>query len=139
MEAASTNTASVIVPTAQTATPRQRRRCPWGRIILGIFGVVLVALGVASYFFLRDELPSSALQARHLSALGSQLSFTVEPGPSPLIRYPTTGPYDLRLGYVSLPGFIQRLRARGLKHHKAGPLLSQAGTGGRSWPLSSLP
>src|SRR5215510_7856331 len=95
------------------APPRQRRHWPWGRIILGILGIVLIALGVKAYLFLRDELPSSTLQARYLSELGSQLSFTVEPGPSPLIRYPTTGPYDLRLGYVGLPSFLQRLRALG--------------------------
>ena len=93
--------------------PRRRRHWPWGRIILGIFGLVLIALGVKAYIFLRDELPSSALQARYLSTLGSQISFTVEPGPSPLSRYPRTGPYDLRLGYVGLPGFIQRLQALG--------------------------
>jgi len=68
---------------------------------------------VKAYIFLRDELAASTLQARYLSALGSQLSFAVEPGPSPLIRYPTTGPYDLRLGYVGLPNFLQRLRALG--------------------------
>jgi hypothetical protein len=95
------------------APPRQRRHWPWGRIILGILGVVLAALGVAGYIFLRDELPSSTRQARYLSALGSQLSFAVEPGPSPLIRYPKTGPYDLRLGYVGLPGFLRRLRVLG--------------------------
>src|SRR5919198_5474437 len=90
--------------------PRQRRHWPWGRIILGILGVALGALGAKAYLFLRDELPSSALQARYLSALGSQISFAVGPGPSPLIRYPRTGPYDLRLGYVGLPGFLQRLQ-----------------------------
>jgi membrane peptidoglycan carboxypeptidase len=95
------------------APPRQRRHWPWGRIVLGIFGVALMALGVAAYLFLRDELPSSALQARYLSELGSQISFAVEPGPSPLVRYPKTGPYDVRLGYVGLPGFLQRLRALG--------------------------
>src|SRR4029450_3209946 len=95
------------------ALPRQRRHWPWGRIILGILGIVLIALGVQAYLFLRDELPSSTRQARYLSDLGSQLSFAVEPGPSPLIRYPTTGPYDLRLGYVGLPSFLQRLRTLG--------------------------
>jgi len=95
------------------ATPHQRRHWPWGRIILGILGLALGALGVKGYIFLRDELPSSTLQARYLSALGSQISFAVEPGPSPLIRYPRNGPYDLRLGYVALPNFIQRLRALG--------------------------
>jgi membrane peptidoglycan carboxypeptidase len=113
MKVASRKTASVIVPTVHTAPPHQRRRWPWGRILLGLLGGALVALGVKGYLFLRDELPSSTLQARYFSSLGSQLSFAVEPGPSPLIRYPKTGPYDLRFGYVGLPGFIQRLRALG--------------------------
>ena len=42
MQAASTNTASVIVPTPQTAPPSQRRRWPRGRMILGIIGAVLL-------------------------------------------------------------------------------------------------
>ena len=95
------------------ATPRQRRRWPWGRIILGILGLVLITLGVKAYLFLRDELPSSTLQSHYLSELGSQISFAVEPGPSPLIRYPRTGPYDLRLGYVGLPNFVRRLHTLG--------------------------
>ncbi len=95
------------------ALPHQRRHWRWGRILFSIFGIALGALGVKGYLFLRDELPSSTLQARYLSELGSQISFAVEPGPSPLTRYPRTGPYDLRLGYVALPNFIQRLRALG--------------------------
>src|SRR5262245_3705625 len=108
--------ASVTVHTGDSvrpAPPRQRRYWSWGRILLGIFGLALGALGMKGYLFLRDELPSSALQARYLSELGSQISFAVEPGPSSLTRYPRTGPYDLRLGYVALPNFLQRLRALG--------------------------
>jgi membrane peptidoglycan carboxypeptidase len=110
------------------ALPRQRRHWPWGRILLGILGVALGALGAKAYLFLRDELPSSALQARYLSELGSQISFAVEPGPSPLIRYPRTGPYDLRLGYVGLPGFLQRLRTLGFTitaQARISPMLAQ--------------
>jgi membrane peptidoglycan carboxypeptidase len=110
------------------APRRQGRHWPWGRIIVGIFGIVLIALGWKAYIFLRDELPSSTLQARYLSALGSQISFAVESEPSPLIRYPRTGPYDLRLGYVGLPGFIQRLRALGFvitAQARISPMLAQ--------------
>jgi membrane peptidoglycan carboxypeptidase len=83
---------------------------------------------VEAYIFLRDELPSSTLQARYLSTLGSQISFAVEPGPSPLVRYPRTGPYDLRLGYVALPNFLQRLRALGFvitAQARVSPMLAQ--------------
>jgi len=92
--------------------PTGRRRW-WWRIVIG---VGLAVLGVAGFFGLQclhRELLSSTLQARYLSSLSSQLSFAVEPGPSPLIRYPTTGPYDRRFGYVELPSFLQRLRALG--------------------------
>jgi hypothetical protein len=51
----------------RSAPPRQRRHWPWGRILLGLLGVALGALGAKAYLFLRDELPSSALQARYLS------------------------------------------------------------------------
>ena len=92
---------------------------------MSILGVVLAALGVVVCLFLRDELPSSTRQARYLSALGSQLSYTVEPGPSPLIRYPKTGPYDLRLGYVGLPEFSAALTCARLCYRSAGSHLPQ--------------
>lgn len=63
--------------------------------------------------FLVEEMDSSALQSRYLSSLGTQLTYTLEPGSSPQIRFPETGPYDLRLGYVGLPAFVKRLRQFG--------------------------
>src|SRR5712692_11071461 len=87
-----------------------RKRWRWWGIVLGSG---IVGLVVAAVVFLYRELPSSDVQARYLSALSRHLSFAVEPGPSPLIRYPTVGPYDVQLGYVGLPRFIQRLRALG--------------------------
>src|SRR5262245_21339089 len=113
MKGASTHSASGTIPSGHTAAQHQRRRRLWVRLLLGLLGCMLIALGVVSYRFLRDELPSSTLQARYLSSLSSQLTFTIEPGPSPLIRYPKTGPYDLRLGYVGLPGFLERLHTLG--------------------------
>ena len=40
------------------------------------------------------------------------MTFRVADGPSPAIRFPKTGPYDQRLGYVALPSLIRRLTAR---------------------------
>lgn len=70
---------------------------------------LLIAVGV---YFAVDELRTSRLQARYLARLGHELTFRTEPGPSPSIRYPGTGPYDHRLGYVELPAYLQRLSAR---------------------------
>jgi membrane peptidoglycan carboxypeptidase len=42
----------------------------------------------------------------------ADLTFKVEPGPSPAMRFPQSGPYDQRFGYVELPSLIRRLTAR---------------------------
>jgi len=59
------------------------------------------------------EIQTSQRQAHHLSELGRDIGFTLGDGPSNSIRYPAAGPYDLRLGYASLPSFEERLTARG--------------------------
>lgn len=60
-------------------------------------------------FYVAEELKTSNVQARYLSAIGEQLTFREETGSSPAIRYPGAGPYDQRLGYTNLPSFQQRL------------------------------
>jgi membrane peptidoglycan carboxypeptidase len=57
------------------------------------------------------EMRTSALQARYFSALSRQMTYHVAPGPSSTIFLPSTGPYDERLGYTSLPAFLDRLTA----------------------------
>lgn len=42
----------------------------------------------------------------------ADLTFKIEPGPSRAVRFPQSGPYDQRLGYVEVPSLIQRLAAR---------------------------
>lgn len=59
------------------------------------------------------ELRTSALQSWILSRYARNLSFKVEPGPSPNIIFPKHGPFDIRAGYALIPDFEQRLRARG--------------------------
>jgi membrane peptidoglycan carboxypeptidase len=45
----------------------------------------------------------------------TDMTFQVEAGPSPTIRFPRSGPYDQRLGYVALPSVIKRLEGRGFE------------------------
>ncbi|HSA79885.1 MAG TPA: transglycosylase domain-containing protein [Geminicoccaceae bacterium] len=71
-------------------------------------GISTLAFGLVA------EVHTSWLQAELLSSFARQLTFTLEPGPSPSIRFPASGPYDLRLGYVDLPRLAERARARGL-------------------------
>lgn len=59
------------------------------------------------------EIKTSWLQSQVLPVLAGQLSYSVESGPSPSAAYPKDGPYDRRLGYAQLPGFLDRLQERG--------------------------
>ncbi len=76
-----------------------------------ILGLVVVAFILVK--LVREEVATSKYQARYLSEISRQLSFTLDPGPSKSIRYPGNGPYDLRLGYSSLPEMMQRLQKTG--------------------------
>ncbi|NOT85389.1 MAG: carboxypeptidase [Methylococcaceae bacterium] len=81
-----------------------RRSLPKALII---FTLILIA---AVIYGIQQEILTSKLQARYFSGLGEELHYAVNPGSSSLIRYPTYGPYDVRLGYVGLPNFIARLQ-----------------------------
>ncbi len=83
---------------------RPARRWLWP---LGIL-LLLAAAVIAAY-----ELVASPLQAQFLAHYGERLKFWLEDGASRSIRFPKTGPHDIRLGYVGLPKFIQRLEQAG--------------------------
>jgi membrane peptidoglycan carboxypeptidase len=70
-------------------------------------GVSTLAFGLVA------EVRTSWLQSEVLSGFARQLTFTLEPGPSPSIRFPSSGPYDGRLGYVDLPRLAERATGRG--------------------------
>ncbi|HSE05090.1 MAG TPA: transglycosylase domain-containing protein [Methylomirabilota bacterium] len=61
------------------------------------------------------EMRTSAVQALVLSRVAGALTYRVEVGPSPAIRFPHAGPYDERLGYTRLAGFVERLEAAGYR------------------------
>jgi len=70
-------------------------------------GILLILGGV--------ELRTSWVESLVLSGLARQLRYSVEPGPSSAIRYPTHGPYNDRLGYAKLPDFLARLEQSGYR------------------------
>ena len=61
------------------------------------------------------EIKTSFIEAQCFAWLASKLSFTVQTGPNALIRFPTDGPYDHRLGYSRMPAFIKSLNIQGYK------------------------
>lgn len=96
------------LPLRYIATMSPGARWKW----LAFVGMAAL-VGLAAYF-VSLEMQTSRLQARYFASLDRQVSFSVQPGPSDEIRFPSPGgPYDWRLGYARLPDFEARLRARG--------------------------
>ncbi len=96
---------------------RERTRQPRGFRVRWrwVFALLLLAAIGFGVKLVLDELRTSELQARELARLAREARFSVEPGASPSIRFPSTGPYDQRLGYTSLPEFTARLSASGFE------------------------
>lgn len=85
---------------------RLRRLWLWPLILL----LLLVGAVVAAY-----ELIASPFQAMVLAGYGKRLTFQLEEGANPTPPSSPQGPYDVRLGYPDLPGFIARLRQQGFE------------------------
>jgi membrane peptidoglycan carboxypeptidase len=79
--------------------------------LLWTLGAALSA--AAAFGLVYWEVTTSRLEAELGTRLAQQLTYDVGVGPSPRIRFPQTGPYDLRLGYARLPDFAQRLDKAG--------------------------
>jgi membrane peptidoglycan carboxypeptidase len=88
--------------------PPRRRRWLWWLVAVALLALLLTALGLA----LRWEMRTSTFQSRYLSEWAARLGYTLEPTPVNGNRYPVAGPYDERLGYTRIPGFVQRLTER---------------------------
>jgi membrane peptidoglycan carboxypeptidase len=61
------------------------------------------------------ELLTSNLQARNISRYAREMTFAVKTGKSDAVTFPDAGPFDLRVGYAQLPGFIERLESQGFR------------------------
>jgi len=85
-------------------------RWPKRRIIV-IFASLIIAMFLAA--FTVWELKTSRLQARCLTRFARELTFWMGQGPSTSIIFPSSGPYDQRLGYAHLRDFSDRLGANG--------------------------
>ncbi|HYD70868.1 transglycosylase domain-containing protein [Azospirillum sp.] len=78
----------------------------WRRMLLGVATVATVTgLGAAAV----QEIRTSRLQARVLSWVAGEMSYTLREGPNPQARFPTQGPYDERMGYTGLPNYLKAL------------------------------
>src|SRR3546814_6889569 len=75
----------------------------WRRVAAG--GSALLFCSAAGSLLIM-EAKTSTLQAEVFSHMAAQMSYRVDSGPSERILFPKVGPYDRRLGYVGLPGFV---------------------------------
>ena len=78
-------------------------------VFLLLWAVVLLAGAVAF------ELQSSTLQSYFFSKVGEQVTYEVLPRASHRIRYPSTGPYDVRMGYTRIPAISRNLLKKGFR------------------------
>ncbi len=69
--------------------------------------LLVVGAGVVSL-----EMQTSAFQAQYFAKLSSTANFTVGTGASSAISFPASAPYDDRLGYSKIPGFVEKLTSR---------------------------
>ncbi len=107
----------VLVPTIRAdkvradAQPSPARRVLWRSRLARWAFVAVPFLLLAGAALL--EMRMSTLQALVLSRFAREISWVVEPQAGTALRAPDAGPYDTRLGYNRLPGFVERLQAAG--------------------------
>src|SRR5688500_1056258 len=100
---------SNAVVTLEQDVVRARRRLNVVRIVAVVVAGIVVLLAVLNWYDAR----TSRIQARLASRYASRLTFSVQPGPTDSVVYPVAGPFDLRRGYVRLPGFTDTLLTQG--------------------------
>ena len=101
--------APIPAPPPQALPPRKPRKFgPWFWVMIAV--LVLLGALIAAY-----ELIASPFQAMVLAGYGKRLTYQLEAGENPEFRAPKAGPYDIRLGYVGLPGFVGRLKGQGFE------------------------
>jgi len=77
------------------------------------FSLSTALIAIAVVALVLYELRTSRIQSKVLARIAREMTFEMGRGESTAIRFPDAGPYDLRLGYAQLPGFIDSLESDG--------------------------
>ncbi|MEW5770980.1 MAG: transglycosylase domain-containing protein [Pseudomonadota bacterium] len=107
---------------------RLRRLWLWPLLFLALLAVAVVA----AY-----ELIASPFQAMVLAGYGKRLTFQVEDGANAQAPAAPRGPYDVRLGYTDLPGYLKRLQEQGFeitRQARVSPEMAKVGEFGLFMP-----
>ena len=99
---------AVIDKTVPVASPPPKKR---SRIKPALILVLLMLLTLAVVWGV-NESRTSAMQARVFSKMAKKITYKVEKGESPAIRFPSDSPYDQRLGYANMPDYLDKLKTR---------------------------
>lgn len=78
--------------------------------------VVLFLLLILGYLVgsgVTHELLTSEIQARFFAWWGQHITFSMQPGENPALRFPKAGPHNERLGYAYLPFYLKSLEGSG--------------------------
>jgi len=81
-----------------------------GRLIA--WCLLFLLLGAVAALAVR-EMQTSRIQARVFSRIAAGFNWQAVPGRTTDIRFPSHGPYDLRMGYVRIPEWQEKLTAGG--------------------------
>ncbi|WP_291102950.1 transglycosylase domain-containing protein [Hydrogenophaga sp.] len=100
-------------PVSSPSNPEPGRGWRLGRRRMAVGLAVLALLLAGGAWLLGHEAQTSRLQARMLTRYAADLAYQTEPGASDRVRFPAHGPFDQRLGYTGIPGFVDRLETRG--------------------------
>ncbi len=92
---------------------RDSRLCPQeGKLILFLLLTMTLLIGIALAAW---EIRTSSIQARLFSKAARTQTYHLQPGKTDMIRYPQSGPYDIRMGYVRIPQWLDRLEGKGFE------------------------
>jgi membrane peptidoglycan carboxypeptidase len=102
-----------LLPLLGWVVARASSFCWWRLpgLVIAFRWVILAALLGAAAQVVLIEMRTSHLEAALFSHLDRGIGVAVQPGPSPAIDFPKSGPYDERLGYAGLSQFIASLTA----------------------------
>ncbi|MFA5041293.1 MAG: hypothetical protein WC464_06650, partial [Bdellovibrionales bacterium] len=90
---------------------RKKKKQKWPGWIMPT--AIILFICVIVEFLVLHEVNTSEFQAAALSSIGRNISFEMQPGENPHMRYPKSGPYNERLGYSFIPFYIKALQGDG--------------------------
>ena len=97
----------------------------WKRLLRSLLRIVMALVLIVSLGTLvllgYDELQNSTLQSRWLTDFAASIVYRVGEGPAARALPADRGPYDIRLGYATLPQMHERLQADGFQPSAPGP------------------